>query len=177
MDRPGLDNIIIRAATPADTVAVGKLWEKLVAHHQKLDPVLPRAAPDGAALYARNLNDRLYDTHTRVFVAEFEGKLIGYVLGVVVDLVPEMFEQEAGGFLADIYVDEMYRGHGTGRALVKALAAWFRQHNLTYFEWHVAAANSDALAFWKAMQGRELMIRMRTDIGEDGDDGTSVSDR
>ena len=162
-----MDGVTIRTATAADTAAIGKLWEKLVLHHNQLNPDLPRAAEDGARLYARSLANRLYDSHTRVYVADFDEQVIGYVLGVVVDLVPEMFEQEAAGFLADIYVDETYRGKGVGRGLVEALVSWFQQNNLRHFEWHVASSNADGLAFWRAMNGRDIMLRMRADIPQD----------
>jgi ribosomal protein S18 acetylase RimI-like enzyme len=159
-------DMTIRPATAGDAAEIGKLWEKLVAYHQALDDDLPRAARDGDRLYARSIANRLHDSHTRVLVAEENDKVVGYVLGVVVDLVPDMFEQEDGGFLADIYVEENYRGRGIGRALVEALADWFKQ-GLHHFEWHVAANNPSGLAFWRAIGGRDLMIRMRTDLHQE----------
>ena len=94
-------------------------------------------------------------------------RVVGYVLGVVVDLAPEMFAQEASGFLADIYVDAGYRRSGVGRALVEALTAWFREKGLHYFEWHVAARNEDSLAFWRSLGGREVMLRMRAELDDE----------
>jgi GNAT superfamily N-acetyltransferase len=160
---------MIRPAIASDVVAIGKLWEKLVAYHQELDEIYPRATLQGASLYARSLRDRLNDSHTRVFVAEEDGRLVGYVLGVVVDLLPEMFEQEAGGFLADIFVEEAYRGRGNRYdGLVEALVDWFREKGLQHYEWHVAATNYPvALAFWAQIGGRQLQIRMRANIDED----------
>ena len=155
---------MIRPAFASDAVAIGKLWEKLVDYHQALDEAMPRATLDGAAIYARNLGSRLEDSHTQVFVAEEDGRIVGYVLGVIVDLVPEMFEQEAGGFLADIFVEEAYRGRGIGRALVEAMRNWFRDNGLNHYEWHVSAMNADALAFWEALGGRNWQIRMRSEI-------------
>ena len=155
---------MIRPAFASDAVAIGKLWEKLVDYHLTLDEAMPRATLDGASLYARNLGSRLEDSHTRVFVAEEDGRIVGYVLGVIVDLVPEMFEQDAGGFLADIFVEETYRGRGIGRALVKAMRDWFRDNGLTHYEWHVSAVNTEALDFWRELGGRHWQIRMRAEI-------------
>lgn len=162
-----MDDIVIRRAVLADTEAIGQLWEKLVQYHQRISPDLPRAAVGGARVYARNLANRLSDSHTRVFVAEHDSIIIGYVLGVVVDLSPEMFEQEAGGFLADIFVEEAYRRQGVGRVLVGSLRKWFMDQQLKYFEWHVAYDNHEGLAFWHAINGRELMVRMRASIQQD----------
>lgn len=155
---------MIRPATSQDAAAIARLWEALVAYHQTLDEGLPAAAPDGGTLYARRLTDRLDDTHTRVLVAEEAGEVVGYVLGVIVDVVPEMFTQAYSGFLADIYVDEAYRGKGIGRALVESLAQWFTERDVRYYEWYVAAHNATGRAFWNAIGGREMMIRMRQDL-------------
>lgn len=159
-----MKSVVIRAAQPRDIDAIAHLWEALVAFHRELDVELPPAAPNGALRYARRLIDHLDDPTARVLVAEVDGVVVGYTLGVVVDLAPEMFEQEASGFLADIFVDARYRRHGLGRALVHALGDWFRERGLRYFEWHAAARNSAGIAFWESMGGRSVMLRMRADL-------------
>jgi ribosomal protein S18 acetylase RimI-like enzyme len=164
MDRYHVDETVIRPAVASDAAAISRLWSRLVAYHQALDADMPGATPDGAVLYSRSLIDRLDDRQTCVLVAEEDGLVIGYVLGVVVDLMPEMFDYEPGGFLADIFVEAEYRGRGIGMALVQVLAEWFRQQGLRHFEWHVAASNTAALEFWKSVGGRDFMIRMRADI-------------
>lgn len=155
---------MIRAAVASDAVVIGKMWAQLVAHHHALDPAMPRATAEGAHLYGRSLGDRLEDSHTRVLVAEVDGRVVGYVLGVIVDLLPEMFEQQAGGFLADIYVEADCRRQGHGRALVTALTDWFRERGLEYFEWHVPANNPATIAFWRSMGGKAWQIRMRAGL-------------
>ncbi|HVU14079.1 MAG TPA: GNAT family N-acetyltransferase [Phototrophicaceae bacterium] len=159
-----MDKVIIRQVQAEDMDAVARLWLALVEYHRQLDSDLPPAAPQGAKRYARRLIERLDDPMSRVLVAETEGKVVGYVLGVVVDLAPEMFAQEASGFLADIFVDEAYRREGVGKALVDGLADWFRSKGLHYFEWHVAARNDAGIAFWQTMGGREVMLRMRAEL-------------
>ena len=178
MDGYSLDEIVIRPATLEDADAVAELWERLVAYHQSLDAELPPATANGKHYYAEHLSQRLEDDHARAFVAvtrssETNGssghvgeKIVGYALGVMIDLVPELFEQEPSGFLADIFVDDAYRRHGVGRSLVEATAEWFRQRGAAYFEWHVAAHNPDGIAFWRSLGGHEVMLRMRADIKE-----------
>lgn len=159
-----MDEVVIRAAQPGDVDAVARLWQDLVEYHREIDIDLPPAAPQGAKRYARRLLDRIDDPMSRVLVAQVDGAIIGYVLGVVVDLAPEIFMQEASGFLADIYVDAAHRRRGIGRALVADLTAWFAQQGLRYYEWHVAARNEESIAFWHRVGGREVMLRMRGEI-------------
>ncbi len=159
-----VDKVVIRPAAPYDIDSIAGLWLSLVQFHREIDSELPPAAPNGAMRYARRLMDRLEDPLTCVLIAEVNGRVVGYVLGMVVDLAPEMFSQSPSGFLADIYVDAANRRHGVGRALVENLTVWFREQGLNYFEWHVAALNEEAVAFWRAMGGREVMLRMRGEL-------------
>jgi ribosomal protein S18 acetylase RimI-like enzyme len=156
--------VVIRPATAADADSIGALWAELVAYHRAIDPDLPMAAPDGARRYAQLLMQRLDDPYTRVFVADDNGRSVGFVLGMIVDLVPDIFAQEPCGFLADIYVESAYRRRGIGRALVRALVDWFKERGAPYFDWQVASSNEEGLAFWRALGGRDLMVRMRADV-------------
>jgi ribosomal protein S18 acetylase RimI-like enzyme len=162
-----VDQVIIRPATDADIESIGHLWEQLVAFHLSLDDRLPAAVRGGGRRYARRLYDKLHDPYACLLVAERGDGVIGFVLGMIVDLAPDVFEQEASGFLADIYVDTAHRNLGIGRALVNSLTAWFRERGVRYFEWHVAARNEAGIAFWRAMGGDAMMLRMRATIRKD----------
>jgi GNAT superfamily N-acetyltransferase len=162
-----VDDVVIRPATRADLEPIGMLWEKLVAYHRELDLRLPVAAVDGAERYTNRISDRLDDSYTRVLVAQLpgdDGQVVGFALGVIVELVPEMFVKESGGFLADIFVEAEYRRRGTGRQLVEMLADWFRSRGVEYMEWYVAAQNTTGRAFWEMMGGHDVMVRMRIDL-------------
>ncbi len=154
---------MIRRATPIDADDIARLWELLVDYHHQLDASLPQAAPDGGQRYALRLIDRMDDSHTRVFVAEEEGRVIGYVLAMIIDLAPEMFVQEYSGFLADIFVEAPYRKRGIGRQLVDAVRQWYAECDVAYYEWYVAASNPAGMSFWRSMGGRDMLIRMRSD--------------
>lgn len=151
-----------------DADAIAELWQQLVEYHQELDRDLPGAAHGGPKRYARRLMQRLDDPYTRAFVAEQDGQIVGFVLGMIVDLMGDIFEEEPGGFLADIYVRPDFRHNGVGRMLVNTLSDWFRQQNIRHYDWNVAVHNEEGRAFWRSMGGRDVMVRMRADV-ESGD--------
>ncbi len=153
----------IRPAGEDDVPAIGQMWEKLAQYHNMLDAALPPAARGGGKVYARRLISRLGDPQTHVVVAEDDGRLVGYALAVVVDVIPDMFIQENSGFLADIYVDDDYRRQGVGRALVDAVTAWLAGQGVRSFEWYVAEHNAAGRRFWESLGGRRVMIRMRAE--------------
>jgi GNAT superfamily N-acetyltransferase len=155
--------MIIRIAGEDDVPVIGQMWEKLAQYHNMLDEALPPAARGGGKVYARRLISRLNDRQTLVLVAEDDGRLIGYALAVVVDVIPDMFIQENSGFLADIYVDDDYRRQGVGRALVTEVRSWLSRQGIRSFEWYVAEHNQAGQQFWESLGGRRVMTRMRTE--------------
>ncbi|MGB1286803.1 MAG: GNAT family N-acetyltransferase [Aggregatilineales bacterium] len=164
--------MIIRPAKDGDAQVIGQLWELLIAYHRELDPAsIPPPAADGAARYAGRVLRTLSDDSEIVFVAEIDEQIGGYVMGMIVDMLPETFEYQRGGLLADIYVDDAYRSRGVGEALVRALKNWLYGRGVMSMEWHVASQNAPGIAFWQKMGGREVMIRMQTTLTyDDADD-------
>lgn len=158
---------MIRLAKKTDTQRIGELWLAMVDYHESLGSGMPQASENGAKYYEQGIISRLHDPMTRILVAEVDGEVVGYVLGMIVDLVPDMFKPVKSGFLADIFVMANHRRMGVGRQLVERLMMWFHAHDITYFEWHVASRNLDAVAFWESIGGQSTMLRMRLDIEGD----------
>lgn len=155
---------MIRLMKPTDAPAIVELWSSLVAYHRELTSDLPAAAANGGARYAKRLIQRLDDPFTHILVAEDEGRVIGFALGMIVDLLPDIFDVEPGGYLADLFIDSSYRHRGLGRELIEQMINWFREQQIRYIELSVAVQNEQAIAFWKAVGGREVMLRMRIDV-------------
>ena len=157
--------MIIRPAKKDDAETIGILWEDLIAYHRELDEnTIPPPSEDGAMVYTRRVNEAIEDDLQMVFVVEIDERVVGYVMGMISDMLPEMFEYERGGFLADIYVEPEYRGTGAGSSLVRALKNWFYGRHARAMEWYVAAGNTAGQAFWRKMGGVDSMIRMRADL-------------
>jgi len=157
--------MIIRPVKREEVDEVGKLWFELVTYHRDLSDMMPIPAEDGAERYAARIRWSVDDNHVQTFVAEDEGKLVGYVFGTVVDLLPETFKDERAGILGDIYVAADKRGTGVGTALVQAMKDWFKLRGVSHYELHVAAMNKQGIRFWeKTMGAKNVMIRMRADV-------------
>lgn len=161
--------VVVRQASDSDSDTISEMWLDLVAYHRELDPDLPAAARGGEYRYVRRILDRLDDPFMCCLIAELDGIPVGYILGMVVDLMPDIFDQRPGGFLADIYVEPDARRGGVGRALVNALKVWFQQQGVQHFDWHVAARNTAGQAFWRSVGGRDVMIRMHAEVGAKSD--------
>lgn len=169
--------MLVRPARSDEVGEIAALWSELVAYHQTIDPRLPKAAPDGEERYAYMLYELLLTgpRHMAFVAVNERGALVGYVFGMVTDLVPPVFMSERGGLLADIYVKPDYRRQGVGRKLYDAILEWFRSKDVTKVEWDAAVKNTDALAFWHAVGGQDMMIRIKLELRQD-DDNETVSD-
>jgi GNAT superfamily N-acetyltransferase len=161
--------LTIRPVAPRDETAIARLWLALTDYHVRLDPRLPGATNGAAQRYASRLLERRDDPFTRALVAEIDERVVGYVLGAVIDLHPDLFEHKEVGFIADIFVEEGYRRRGIARQLVTAINTWFAAQGVEHTEWQVSATNTEGIRFWESVGGSPLMVRMRMTL--DDEDG------
>lgn len=155
-------DVVIRPARLEDAEGIAGLWAALVAYHHALDPALPPARLDGPRHYAQAIGDRLHSPTASVWVAETGDVLVGYGVALVTDAASAFFAFERAGLISDLYVSPGHRRSGIGRRLVNAIARWFAECGVYDFEWNVAARNLEAQAFWQAMGGAPVLVRMRT---------------
>ncbi len=160
----------IRMAQPEDAESIGSLWLELVAYHRELDEHMPQAAKDGAHRYAQRIRWMLDDDTHHILVAEQDGVIVGYALGMVVDLLPDVFKTERAGMVADVFVHTDWRGQGVGTAIMLSMRDWFILRGVTHYELYVAAVNESGRRFWeKTMGGVPVMLRMRMPVEIDDD--------
>ncbi len=161
------ETITVRPVAPQDQNALAHLWQTLVDYHTQLDERLPHTANGAATRYAERLLWRVkHGSSTRAYVAELDGQVVGYVLGSVLDLHPDLFEQREAGFIADLFVLPAYRRRGIARRLVATINAWFAEQGMHIVEWSVAAANVEGLHFWEALGGQPIMVQMRATLDD-----------
>ena len=158
---------MIRPANAKDSDAIADLWQAMVDYHNEIDPLLFRAATDGARRYASSVCERLDDPWSRVLVAAVDGAVVGYAFAMIADITTEFYEPTRSGLLLDLCVSAGQRRHGIGTQLVNEMRRWFVECEVDRFEWHVSAENHAALAFWRSIGGRATMLRMRAECGSE----------
>jgi GNAT superfamily N-acetyltransferase len=89
----------------------------------------------------------------RVLMAQWDEKPAGYAL--FFDYY-STFEGRAGLFLEDIYIRELYRGKGIGKALLAHIASVAREENCFGVRWQVLDWNTPAIDFYKSLGARFL---------------------
>ena len=139
----------MRRARLEDARAAGLLWLELLKEQAALDPT---RTPDSDAL-KRWQNDFPYwvrDDHTRILVAEEDGRLAGFLKAHVRSVAP-VYAPRREAYLEAIYVEAQARRSGVGRQLLRALADWAAGMGGLVIRLHVAAQNDTGRAFWKSL--------------------------
>ena len=142
----------IRATTPSDAPRIGDIYLAMARHHAALDPTEYRV-PDHDAVVARFRAElEAADEADLHLVAEVDGLVVGQLDAFMRPLPP------AGSMRAmrrsasiGIAVDEEWRGHGIGTALMDAAEAWARSRGLDALELDVADPNGHARRLYERL--------------------------
>lgn len=133
----------IRPAAPGDVAEIQRLIREL-AVYEKLEHLVVGTAP---MLHAALFGDRPV---VEALVAESGGRTVGFALFFKSF---STFLCKPGLFLEDVFVEPAYRGHGIGKALLKALAAVCVERGYGRFEWHVLDWNEPSIRFYESLGG------------------------
>jgi GNAT superfamily N-acetyltransferase len=136
-----MSNFVIRSATPADIPALWQLTQALAAYENLSHAVT--GTPE-------QLAEHLFGPHpyAEVLVAEAVGQVVGQALFFY---NYSTFLTQPGIYLEDLFVLPEYRGCGTGKALLLAVAELAIARGCGRFEWSVLDWNASAIGFYQKM--------------------------
>ena len=161
-----MDAVGIRAATPADTTAIGRLGALLVRVHHDLDPKRFIAATSRTEQgYGSFLGTQLDEPNIVILVAERNGEVIGYTYAGV-EGTDYMALRGPAGALYDIVVDPAHRGQGVGRALLDATIEALKARGVPRVVLSTAERNSVAQRLFEHAGFRRTMIEMTRELGD-----------
>ena len=137
----------IREATADDAESISKLVSGLHRYLNELGD--PTRFHFNASTYVR---DGFGEKPAfRALVADFDDHAAGYLLyhfGYDTDYSRRVV------YVVDLYVDEAYRGHGIGKALMKQVSEVAEREGATALCWGVYERNELALRFYESLGAR-----------------------
>lgn len=153
-------DITIRDATSDDVPTLGRLGALLVRLHNELDPkrFIPATAQTEEN-YGWFLGTQIKKPDVFVYVAETEGKVVGYAYGGM-EGMDYMALRGPAGALYDIVVDPAYRGKGIGRQLLTSALTTLRERGAPRVVLSTAQGNEAAQRLFESAGFRRTMIEM-----------------
>lgn len=152
----------IRRAAPADLAALVALWKEMWEAHVAADPRMAAGAM-AEMVMRRWMEEHVANDRAEVLVAEDDGRVVGYALGLVVEN-PPVVPQQIYGYVSDLSVTAGARGRGIGGKLAEALLARFRERGLPYVQVQVGARNRRARDFWRRLGYSEFTEQLRLEL-------------
>ena len=145
----------IRMATLADLDSIESLWREMMDFHVVLDDYFT-LAPEADTNHREYMAGLIQDEAKRVFIAEDDGLLLGYLMAEVCNY-PPIYVHKSYGHIGAISVTESARRRGVGRQLLEIALEWFREQKLQRVECGVAVENLVSQAFWKGLGFRDFV--------------------
>jgi ribosomal protein S18 acetylase RimI-like enzyme len=156
--------LTIRKAERRDLASLGRLGAMLMRTHYEFDRqrfLGPGKATESG--YASFLGSFLDADDARVFVAEQNDEIIGYVYTA---LEPLSWKELRGpaGFIHDVAVDERSRHAGVGTKLMQAAIEWLQERGAPRVVLWSAAANDTAQTLFRDLGFRDTMVEMTLEL-------------
>lgn len=149
----------VRPAAAADGPGLFGAWQRAREHNASIDRrIVP--VPISQPEFVADFEQMLARKTSAAFVAETDGRLVGFISGGVEANQPDRLPQRHAT-IGYLYVDDGYRRRGIARALFEAVAGWAQQvDGVSHFEMTVITADEAAAAFWRSIGFSPFISRL-----------------
>ena len=155
-------SVLIRKAGRRDLEPIQGLWQALRELQAKVDPRLT-PSKDGPQVVREHREVILADPRTAFFVAEEQGKILGY-LHAQIETNDPIYEPPKFGMIVDLVVREDRRREGIGSRLLEYCKEWFGSHGLTEYRVAVPVEQPDAQRFFARTGAPPLLVTHRAEL-------------
>lgn len=156
-----MTDLVVREGGVERIPDLAELWEVLGDHHSTLDDVPPvRAAADRWERRRRQYRDWLSERAGRLFIAERDGRPVGYLMMTIGD-GPATWE--VGDVVAEIETMSVLpseRSSGVGKALMDAALAAAEAAGAKAVGVGVVHTNTDAIRFYERAGFEPFYVEM-----------------
>ncbi len=144
-----LDKLKIREIRPDDAEAITRIQHSITKTSPKIDfkPIIEK---------------RLKDSDHVSFVAEVEGKVVGYMVSYI---IYGGFGIEKSAWIATLGVDPRFMGQGIGKLLAQKIVETHKEKGITHLFTSVKWDSVDLLSFFKTLGfDRSEFINLRKEL-------------
>jgi GNAT superfamily N-acetyltransferase len=152
----------IRKATKKDVPSIIELWKELVSCHRKRfwsPSELFRFKKNSVSLARKYIKKLLNARNSRVFVADMDGKVVGYA-EVTIKKLPAIYVHDREVHVGVIFVDGLHRRKGIGTRLLKEAERWAKSRGIFSLALTVFEKNKPALSAYKKFGFKEHHLKM-----------------
>jgi ribosomal protein S18 acetylase RimI-like enzyme len=153
----------IRAANAQDVPAVLPMVAKTCALHEAWDSAKYGFLPHPESRYSRWLTGRADDPRSVFLVAEVDGKIVAFLIGMAEEEIP-IYRLKEFGFVHDLWVEEDYRHEGIGRQMVMLAIEKFKEMGVKQIRLDTATANEPARKLFASCGFRVSTIEMLVEL-------------
>jgi len=148
---------VIREYTRQDITTVMEKKSMLTNSHAAIDPVYYAPSRNAEKEFKDYIEKRSNDSNFKIFIAEDDDILVGYVMGWI-ECRPPIYHKRKVGYLSNIYIDETQQKNGIGKKLYLRIEKWFREKQVDFIEIRADARNHEAIESFKQYGFNELSI-------------------
>ncbi len=160
-----MDNVKIRRAKSKDIDQIAALWKEMMDYHISLDEHF-QLVSDGEKAYSEYLVSILDNYDYSVLVAEEEGEVVGYTIGMIL-ANPAVFSLARYGFIAEMAVTQSRQKSGIGLQMWNHIRKWFYRRGIEVIQLNVSPRNERGYNFWKKVGFSEFLHILWHDIPRD----------
>jgi len=158
-------DLILRRAQETDFPRVVELWIEMMEYHLSFDPRFELAA-DHEESYLEYLRSIQENYDYALFVAEKEGTIVGYTIGMILSN-PTVFALGRYGFIAEMAVSASEQRSGCGAKLWEHIRRWFYRRGITVIQLNVSPRNERGYRFWQKVGFNPFLHIMWHNIPKD----------
>ena len=147
-----------RKATEQDLESLNELQIDLAKYEAKLRKTL--VDPEKVRKWYEKHYKKLIKRENSVFfVAEENGKIVGYILGEI-EIPTHHHIYKRRGYIRDAFVLEEFRRKNAGKKLTQELLEWFKSKGIKWIRVDAYTNNKVGISFWKKMGFKDYVIEM-----------------
>lgn len=157
-----MGDVIVREATAEDVPQIKEVFKGFARFHESRDSSFNHVE-NCADLWGAYVTEHLKSDEAVVLAAEYEGRIVGYCVGLI-QHKPLVYRETLYGYIDNLGVLDEYQRMGIGEQLYKQVREWFEARCIKRIELFAASRNERSTAFWRKMGFRTFMENMFSEI-------------